>query len=321
MKRSLTPRSLAVVAISVTISFATMLQPAHAQYFGNYFGSYANMPYYLGSSLLYPLSRVFLGGGTSMYNYANPYFMSNRLLNGTINTTGLYRAPGYGQNPVGYGQSGQNGIDPNSSVNGSIQPDQDAVLMPLGAGQTNAFGTPAMLPRQKFGPYGQPLPNQFGQMTQGQYGQMSSNQYGQMPPTAPQYKKAWKLQQKQQKQMQKQMAKNPNSAASAAPQVVSQIPSSPSNAPLAQGFVTMVNSKFDGDISKALFNADGRSWAHTVGLVDNNEIFGADLSQERVLVINKIFKDPGLDACSKLDAAKILLRSSAPSTAVAGSAK
>jgi hypothetical protein len=317
MKRSLTPRSLAVVAISVTISFVTLLQPAHAQYFGNYFGSYSNMPYYLGSSLLYPLSRVFLGGGTSMYNYANPYFMSNRLLNGTINTTGLYRAPGYGPNPVGSGQNGQNGIDPNSSVNGSIQPDQDAVMpqgaiLPPGAGQTNAIGTPAMLPRQKFGPYGQPLPSQYAQM---------SNPYGQMPPTAPQYKKAWKLQQKQQKQMQKQMAHNSNSAAPVAPHVVSQIPSSPSNAPLAQGFVSMVNTKFDGDISKALFNADGRSWAHTVGLVDNNEIFGADLSQERVLVINKIFKDPGLDACSKLDAAKILLRTSAPSTAVAGSAK
>ena len=136
-------------------------------------------------------------------------------------------------------------------------------------------------------------------------------QANQMPPTAPQRGKHNHNKHSKNQQVAQY-------APSSVPQnMISQAPVT-SPAPLAQGFVTMVNTKYDGDISKALFSADGRSWAHTVGLVDNNDIFSADLSQERVGVIGKIFKDPGLDPVSKLDAVKILLRNSPASTAAAG---
>lgn len=297
MKRSLNPRSLAIVAISCGLSFATFLQPAHAQYYFN------NLPYALSSSLIYPIGRIFLGGGTSIYNIANPYYLTNRLVNGGINSSGFFRAPGYGPMPMGVAgytdeeplnsprqrnrpfRYGQWGVDQTAYAGGYIAPNPDAVV-PQAVGQPGAPGMPAIVPPQ---------------------------QANQMPPTAPQRTKHNKHSKNQQVA---QYAPQPVANA-AAPQVPTTSP-----APLAQGFVTMVNTKFDGDISKALFSPEGRSWAHTVGLVDNNDIFSADLSQERVGVIGKIFQDPGLDPVSKLDAVKILLRTSpvanstAPSPAI-----
>ncbi len=293
MKRSLTPRSLALVAISVTLSFAAALQPAHAQYFNN-------LPYALSSSLLYPIGRIFLGGGTSIYNITNPYYLTNRLVNGGINSGGYFRTGYGGPMPMGLSgytdeepfgsprqrnrpfRYGQWGVDQTAYAGGYIQPNPDAVV-PQAVGQPGAPGMPAMIPPQ---------------------------QANQMPPTAPQRGKHNKHSKKNQQVAQYAPSTVPSN-------VISQAPAT-SPAPLAQGFITMVNTKFDGDISKALFNADGRSWAHTVGLVDNNDIFSADLSQDRVSVIGKIFKDPGLDPVSKLDAVKILLRTSPTNTAAAG---
>jgi hypothetical protein len=293
MKRSVTTRSLVFAAISVGLSLATSMQPAHAQYYFN------NLPYALSSSLLYPIGRIFLGGGTSIYNIANPYYLTNRLVNGGINSSGYFRAPGYGPMPMGVSgytdeeplntprqrtrpfRYGQWGVDQTAYAGGYIAPNPDAVV-PQTVGQPGAPGMPAIIPPQ---------------------------QASQMPPTAPQRNKHNKHSKNQ------QVAQySPPAVASALPQAAS---TAASPAPLAQGFITMVNTKYDGDISKALFNAEGRSWAHTVGLVDNNDIFSADLSQERVNVIGKIFKDPGLDPVSKLDAVKILLRSTPPATAAA----
>lgn len=292
MKRSLTPRSLALVAVSVGLSFAAALQPAHAQYFNN-------LPYALSSSLIYPIGRVFLGGGTSIYNITNPYYLTNRLVNGGINSSGFFRAPGYGPMPMGVAgytdeepfasprqrnrpfRYGQWGVDQTAYAGGYIQPNPDAVV-PQAVGQPGAPGMPAIIPPQ---------------------------QANQMPPTAPQRGKH-----KHSKKNQPVAQYAPSAVPS---NLLSQAPAA-SPAPLAQGFITMVNTKYDGDISKALFSAEGRSWAHTVGLVDNNDIFSADLSQERVGVIGKIFKDPGLDPVSKLDAVKILLRTTPTNTAAAG---
>jgi hypothetical protein len=96
------------------------------------------------------------------------------------------------------------------------------------------------------------------------------------------------------------------------PPAVPALPAKPAGAPpIAQGFIDRVNSKFDGDISKALFDPETRGWAKTVGLVpDSGAIFDSDLSSDRVDVVRKILKDPGLDPLSKLDAVKILLRNS-----------
>ena len=111
---------------------------------------------------------------------------------------------------------------------------------------------------------------------------------------------------------------NQQSAAAANAAAPNMVQGRPSPAPLAAGFVDLVNMKYDGDISKALFNTDTRAWAHAVGLVDNEQIFGADLSQSRITLMSGIMKDPSLDAVSKLDAVKILLRGATTATPVAG---
>lgn len=293
MKRPTISKSISLLALSLTLLCCA--QPAHAQYFNN-------MPYYLGSSLLWPLSRLFLGGSNT-YNYMNPYYIGNTLVSRTVNTSGIFRAPGYGPMPMGLAgyqdeeplnsprqrnrpfRYGQYGVDQTAYAGGYITPDPDAVV-PQQVGQPGAPGMPAIIP-------GQPVPLQQAGQTAG------------MPPVAPQRKKH--------KHSHAQQLQAPQQTPP--PSVVQQ---HPSPAPLAQGFIDLVNSKYDGDISKALFNADSRAWAHTVGLVDNNDIFGADLSQERVNVISRIFKDPGLDAVSKLEAAKILLRNTSAATSVAG---
>lgn len=79
------------------------------------------------------------------------------------------------------------------------------------------------------------------------------------------------------------------------------------NSPIAQGFVDLVNSKFDGDISRALFDPEARSWAKSIGLVDNDKVFNADLSDERIELIGRVFKDRTLPAHAKIHSAKVLL--------------
>lgn len=84
------------------------------------------------------------------------------------------------------------------------------------------------------------------------------------------------------------------------------LPGSP--APLAAAFINHVNTKFGGNISEALFDAETRSWARVLGLVNHDDMFHADLTEDRIHVIAKIFHDPHLDPLSKLDATRILLR-------------
>jgi len=94
------------------------------------------------------------------------------------------------------------------------------------------------------------------------------------------------------------------------PQAPTPVPLSRGPAPLAAGFVNEVNSKFDGDISKALFDAPTRGYAKALGLVDGETIFSADLSQQRVGLIKQVLHEPTLDPVSKLNTVKILLNGS-----------
>lgn len=93
----------------------------------------------------------------------------------------------------------------------------------------------------------------------------------------------------------------------------------PNSAPLAAGFVQTVNERFGGDIGKALFDSKTRNWAKTLGLVNDDEVFNADLSGSRVEIVRGIFRDRSLDPLSKLDAAKIVLRGTPVGVKVAGS--
>jgi len=93
-------------------------------------------------------------------------------------------------------------------------------------------------------------------------------------------------------------------------------PSSPPAAPAigsipsdSANFIDTVNKKFNGDISKALFDPATRSSAKSMGLIDDDGIFDADFTPARVNTIRGILNDPNLDAPSKLGAVKFLLPS------------
>lgn len=100
----------------------------------------------------------------------------------------------------------------------------------------------------------------------------------------------------------------PASAAANVPQHLS--------SPLAAHFIETVNGRFDGDISKALKHSETRNLAEAMGLVDRKGFSVSSLNQSRIDAISHIFKDSSLDATSKLDAMRILLRAMpAPATA------
>jgi hypothetical protein len=72
-------------------------------------------------------------------------------------------------------------------------------------------------------------------------------------------------------------------------------------------FIDAVNTRFNGDISKALFDPATRASAKSMGLIDEDGIFDADFSPARVDTIRGILRDPNLDSQSKLGAIKFLL--------------
>ncbi len=81
------------------------------------------------------------------------------------------------------------------------------------------------------------------------------------------------------------------------------------SSPLAAHFIETVNSRFDGDIAKALKHSETRNLAEAMGLVERKGFSVSSLNQSRIDAITHIFKDQSLDPASKLDAMKILLRS------------
>lgn len=78
-------------------------------------------------------------------------------------------------------------------------------------------------------------------------------------------------------------------------------------APLADGFVTHVNTRYAGDIKAALFDPETRSYARVLGLVNEDALFGADLSDARVQLIKSVLQDQTMDSVSKLQAVKIMI--------------
>lgn len=78
--------------------------------------------------------------------------------------------------------------------------------------------------------------------------------------------------------------------------------------PLAAGFIDVVNTRFKGDISKALFDPDTRAFARSVGLIDSNEIFDADLNAQKVQTIRGILNDNSEDATVRINAVRMLLK-------------
>jgi hypothetical protein len=78
--------------------------------------------------------------------------------------------------------------------------------------------------------------------------------------------------------------------------------------PIADGFVSHLVTKYDGNIQKALGNGDTRNWAKAMGVIENESHDSSSLSPDRVEVIGRILKDGSLDSVSKVDAVRILLK-------------
>lgn len=83
---------------------------------------------------------------------------------------------------------------------------------------------------------------------------------------------------------------------------------STANLPLAQGFISLVNSKFNGDISAALFDPEARMWAKAIGLANQDSVFNADLDSNRVAIIKQVFQDDSLAPITKLQTVRLLLQ-------------
>jgi hypothetical protein len=96
---------------------------------------------------------------------------------------------------------------------------------------------------------------------------------------------------------------SPNNAATGGPSNVAA-----GGSPLAAGFIDVVNTKFQGDISKALFDPDTRAYARSVGLIDSNEIFDADLNPQKLQTIRGILNDSSEDATVRINAVRMLLK-------------
>lgn len=77
--------------------------------------------------------------------------------------------------------------------------------------------------------------------------------------------------------------------------------------PLAVGFLNLVDTRFDGNIQDALFDPKTRSWAYTLGLIDQDQLFSQNFEPTRTHLIQQVIRDKTLDPISKLNAIKILL--------------
>lgn len=76
----------------------------------------------------------------------------------------------------------------------------------------------------------------------------------------------------------------------------------------SRGFIELVNTKYGGNISKALFDPSARSYARSIGLISSDEIFDADLSPQKVETIKEIFADEKEDPTARVNAARLLLK-------------
>ena len=81
-----------------------------------------------------------------------------------------------------------------------------------------------------------------------------------------------------------------------------------SHMPFADGFIQVVNSKYNGNITRAMKNHEMHAWAQALSLVDGQDSRHLNLSSSREEAIAKILKDESLDSQSKLETLRILLK-------------
>lgn len=272
MKTSIKPKCISLLlALTLTTGlFFAQAQPAQAQYW----------PYrylYLGQALLYPLTRGLTG--TLLYGpyNANPLYSASYFTRRAAGMAMQYPYI-YGYNPTAYAPMGYRnaGLPPNQNYNYGLNNGDLA----------GSDGDDASLYNPPVQSKAQPI-------------HMPAQAYQQPYYPAPQA-----------------VAPAPpiNSSApfssSVPPVAVPAVPAVSAASPLAQGFIDHLNSKYEGDLSKALANSDTRSWARAMGVIDESVGDGSYLPADRLETVSRILKDNNLDAVSKLDTMRILLRKS-----------
>ncbi len=80
----------------------------------------------------------------------------------------------------------------------------------------------------------------------------------------------------------------------------------PSSNPFAQAFVDHVNNKFEGNIAKAFADKQTTAYAKALGFIETSKI--SEIPEDRLDLINKILKDPGEDALTKVNTIRLLIK-------------
>ncbi|MDR3613722.1 MAG: hypothetical protein P4L53_09145 [Candidatus Obscuribacterales bacterium] len=78
------------------------------------------------------------------------------------------------------------------------------------------------------------------------------------------------------------------------------------NAPFANSFIDTVNTKYNGDISRAMSDQNTRDMARSLGLMNKSQ-GELNLSEDRKGAIGHILRDDSLDTDSKMTALKALM--------------
>lgn len=319
-------------ALSFLISAAP---PAEAYYWGNYgFG--------LANSLLWPLRSMGYGRNTLGYlggplSYRNPvttasymlqsgagtalrapstfgvypnsvYYTENQVLTSPQN--GLVKVPSGPSDQISYAQWTDPSVGKKLTKKQKQAADKHLLSRAPGA---DGSSMPVYAPQDeevKGIVENNGFPAQVGQMAVANppLGSGVTGGAGQMPPHAPSFVANNRTPNFYPSQQSAQMSQMPALGQAAG------LGLSGSN-PVAAHFIETINGRFDGDIGKAFKHSETRNLAEAMGLIDRKSFSAGDLSPERVDTISRILKDNHLDATSKLDAMRIMLRMPAKSVA------
>jgi hypothetical protein len=80
------------------------------------------------------------------------------------------------------------------------------------------------------------------------------------------------------------------------------------SAPLAQGFIHVVNDRFNGDISAALADKDTAKYAGAVGLIEGGKFDVRKISSQKGDLIRAILADENEPADVRINAVRVLLK-------------
>jgi hypothetical protein len=296
-----TRSGLQVVAASALIAIFACTQPAHAYYWGGNYSPYTGASSWLwvARTLSYPLSR-FSGSST-------PYYLAN---------TAVWNASYYASRGFGNGRHTYNGDyvqgDPYYGTQNAQRPfvgsAADQMVSARRANGYTNWGTPqngatnGTEPGEGDLPEPQPVPpgltgNPISAAPPPIAPQATAGPFT-GPSMAPQPAPAPGLRRGFGKRNNRNRASNNGRGAAS---------TGSGSSPLAKGFIDLVNSKYDGDIARALLDPQTRSYARAVGLIGSSDSFGADMSKERLQLIRQILSDDKEDAASRVTAVRMLL--------------